>query len=66
MKKKPIVHTSSVPDVDSATKVFGVSQRTRAQRIENSAASACTSLTINVNKGTVTPGVPVQNSIILS
>lgn len=51
MKKKTLVHAFSVPDVNTTTKVFSVSQKTRPQQTVISSASTRKSLTIGVNKG---------------
>jgi len=67
MKTKTSFHDSSLPDVNSTTKVFWVSQKTQAQRALISAASTSKSLIIiGVYKGTATPIVEVPNSIVVS
>ena len=66
MKKKTLVHASSAPAVNSTIKKILVPQKTQAQRTVISAVSTWKSLTIGVNKGTITPTVHVQNSIVIS
>jgi hypothetical protein len=63
MKNRTLVHACFVPDLNSASGVFGVSQKFQAQRTVTSITSACTSLPIGVNKEIVNPVVHARNLI---
>jgi hypothetical protein len=66
MKKKPFVHASFVPNVNSTTIFFWKPHKTRTQQTVISAVSVSKSSAIGINKRILTPAIKVQNSITLS